>query len=954
MDGDSDLDILAKMRGDGTRFTVYMNVGGFIFENIQNYFAYSEGVSLGDIDGDGDIDIIYSNYKYAYTLPNQGDGTFANRSTVAMPGSNYNIFDVDLADFDNDGDLDIFATNAYGYDASSYLLLNNDATPGTFTDSGQAIPSGFTLRSFVGDADLDGDIDIVTLSTGGYEGAATPTLWVNDGSGIMELDSELKTLADQYTEILFADLDQDSDQDLMSVGYFVGSRLFLNEAVSTGIPIQEADSLALVALYDATDGDNWTNNTNWAIQGGPSVSEWFGVEIQGDRVKKITLIDNNLTGTLPAEIGDLNALDNLILNVNNLTGPIPSEIGSMIELDTLILSINSLSGNIPDELYNLSNLRRLSISQNELEGTISPNIANLTNLGFIALWDNPLTGTIPEEFWSMTSLQNVYLGTSELEGDISQFTNLTNLVVFWVDESDVTGTISAEVGNLTNLEILDVSDNQMSGALPVELATLANLDSLEIENNEFTDLPDLSGTNLQKLVVNGNLFDFSDIEPNVGIPDFNYAPQNISVPLDISINGNPFFTAVDTVARAGSTVLISVASGLSENNEYQWNFNGNLDDTQTTSEFSIPSIGRADMGVHVLTLTNTVADQLTLTSDPIELLANAVITVSAVDEVEEGDDTPIADIINAYLFSLNEVVADTVEFSGNPNFGISSDSYSFPEVTLGDYLVAVESVEPFLDGEDDQIPGAYIPSFFGDAFLSRDADTLSLESDSAIQIVVEKIPEVPMGEGLVVGTIDEDFPDEDSRIDARRRAKKRKCGLRRRRTGGRIDQDPSEFELIAYGETNDNGEFEYGFLPMGTYQFFVEYPGIPLDESAFVEFEIGEAGVTDDEFTLAVFASPDGIEIEIVLGITSDYFSDVKVYPNPTSDLIVVEYAEIRDNDTFMEIMTLDGKTIHSQKLERSSGKVQYDASLLKSGQYLLRFRNGSGKEHLVYRMIKK
>ena len=64
--------------------------------------------------------------------------------------------------------------------------------------------------------------------------------------------------------------------------------------------VEEQDSLALVALYDSTDGINWNNNTNWLT--GP-VSSWYGITVTGNRVTKIDLEDNNLQGNLPSEIG---------------------------------------------------------------------------------------------------------------------------------------------------------------------------------------------------------------------------------------------------------------------------------------------------------------------------------------------------------------------------------------------------------------------------------------------------------------------------------------------------------------------------------------------------------------------------------------------------------------------------------------------------------------------------
>ncbi|MCH7676239.1 hypothetical protein IH879_14990 [candidate division KSB1 bacterium] len=73
----------------------------------------------------------------------------------------------------------------------------------------------------------------------------------------------------------------------------------LNEMVqklSAQVPAQ--DSLALVALYDSTDGANWTDNTRWLTA---SVSTWFGVTVSGGRVTDVSLSSNNLNGHIPQD-----------------------------------------------------------------------------------------------------------------------------------------------------------------------------------------------------------------------------------------------------------------------------------------------------------------------------------------------------------------------------------------------------------------------------------------------------------------------------------------------------------------------------------------------------------------------------------------------------------------------------------------------------------------------------
>ena len=62
------------------------------------------------------------------------------------------------------------------------------------------------------------------------------------------------------------------------------------------------DRAALVALYDATGGANWTNSTNWKST--EALSEWFGVSTDADgRVTELSLWGNQLSGEIPRSWG---------------------------------------------------------------------------------------------------------------------------------------------------------------------------------------------------------------------------------------------------------------------------------------------------------------------------------------------------------------------------------------------------------------------------------------------------------------------------------------------------------------------------------------------------------------------------------------------------------------------------------------------------------------------------
>ena len=87
----------------------------------------------------------------------------------------------------------------------------------------------------------------------------------------------------------------------------------------------ETDREALVALYNATGGENWSISANW-LSDAP-LDEWEGVRTNDDgRVTELDLFSNGLSGEIPAELGSLSNLTHLYLRQNDLSGCIPSSL----------------------------------------------------------------------------------------------------------------------------------------------------------------------------------------------------------------------------------------------------------------------------------------------------------------------------------------------------------------------------------------------------------------------------------------------------------------------------------------------------------------------------------------------------------------------------------------------------------------------------------------------------
>ena len=111
----------------------------------------------------------------------------------------------------------------------------------------------------------------------------------------------------------------------------------------------KTDREALVALYNATDGENWDESNSW-LSDAP-LGEWGGVSTNDDgRVTRLLLNGNALSGEIPAELGSLSNLEVLYLSNNALSGEIPPELGSLSNLLGMVLGGNDLSGCVPSSL----------------------------------------------------------------------------------------------------------------------------------------------------------------------------------------------------------------------------------------------------------------------------------------------------------------------------------------------------------------------------------------------------------------------------------------------------------------------------------------------------------------------------------------------------------------------------------------------------------------------------
>ena len=263
---------------------------------------------------------------------------------------------------------------------------------------------------------------------------------------------------------------------------------------------ENGDRAALVALYESTDGPNWTNNGNWLTDRPPG--EWHGVEVDGQgRVTTLELHGNNLSGPIPAEIGTLARLEVLWLPGNALSGSIPAAIGDLARLKRLDLGANSLSGGIPAQFGDLRELTFLNLRHNNLDGPVPPSLAQLNP--FILDIDGnsgicvPGTSVFSEWLERVRTLAGRDVSADPCNAaDVAALRRLYEATggeawtesAGWTEEGAVDDWHGVTTDSLGRVTILDLTANGLFGRLPGGLGSLAQMTELRIADNA-----DLSG-----------------------------------------------------------------------------------------------------------------------------------------------------------------------------------------------------------------------------------------------------------------------------------------------------------------------------------------------------------------------------------------------------------------------------------------------------------------------------
>ncbi|XP_022792682.1 putative leucine-rich repeat-containing protein DDB_G0281931 [Stylophora pistillata] len=288
---------------------------------------------------------------------------------------------------------------------------------------------------------------------------------------------------------------------------------------TTFTPQQER--AVLMEIFNQTAGHSWRNNAHWANNSVPHCL-WYGITCDqtNSYIISITLIENNLDGTLPKSLWKLRNLQGLCIGnndrlsgnlieilsanmttllrldlaFNKLSGKIPGDIlpkmESLVKVQLCCQLGKGLSGEIPRDIGNLTELQVLSLGENRLNGMIPKSIAKLKKLWFLDLESVKFLNGGFENMYNLSSLRYMHLSLAGLKGTLPDEFGLyfPAMIECLLPGNLFTGGIPSTMGNMTNLWHLNLANNDFSGKIPKDLGSIPMLQVADFSRNQLSGL----------------------------------------------------------------------------------------------------------------------------------------------------------------------------------------------------------------------------------------------------------------------------------------------------------------------------------------------------------------------------------------------------------------------------------------------------------------------------------
>ncbi|MCG3182213.1 MAG: hypothetical protein ICCCNLDF_00274 [Planctomycetes bacterium] len=364
MDNDGDLDIVTGEWGYNAASAGYNGQNQVWFNNGSGFFTSSTGfgaangscmsIALGDLDGDGDVDIVEGNGG----VKDEANGIYLNDGSgnLTRKGFPYysaypsyevvdNTWEIRLGDADNDGDLDVFAGNfGLGSSVQSYVWLNDGAA--NFEVASRVNIGGLSSTLTMCVADFDGDADL-DVALGANTGFSSYIYWNN--SATFTTSSLIDTGGTALWAIAAGDIDGDGDLDL-GLGYeAMPSKVTLNDGAGNFTSNYYLGGSGAVYAMEFADADG---------DGDLDVGTPTRLCINGSNRPQIGVTSSGVPvangGTLSANYNDALAYLNLQIQVTDQDGDYAKLEAQVSNLNTQGITLSEFSKSVSATPYSLA------------------------------------------------------------------------------------------------------------------------------------------------------------------------------------------------------------------------------------------------------------------------------------------------------------------------------------------------------------------------------------------------------------------------------------------------------------------------------------------------------------------------------------------------------------------------------------------------------------------------
>lgn len=302
---------------------------------------------------------------------------------------------------------------------------------------------------------------------------------------------------------------------------------------SIDINIGKSEREILIEFYKSTEGDNWTNNTNWCTD--KPLSEWYGIETnENNQVTEINLTNNNLIGE--GNLTGLLSLEYLYLNNNKLADLYINGLTSLEHIACYGNQFTTL------DVSGLRNLKSLYCGNSSFTSFL--NLSECINLETLSCDINSSTLDISH----LTNLKNLSISSSKINQlDVSQLNKLETL--YCVNNNYLTKLNLSGLENLTSIECKD-NDNLIELTLSklrnvtelicsnckltnLDVSDMIKLEVLKCENNKLTNLNLSNLENIKQLSCSENQLQVLDVSKLINLEDL-WCSDNYLTRLDVS------------------------------------------------------------------------------------------------------------------------------------------------------------------------------------------------------------------------------------------------------------------------------------------------------------------------------------------------------------------------------------------------------------------------------------